>query len=47
MYLYYGPKKYIDKIVTSFKHMFNTEAMPIHSSLVEGDHLELNTSEFY
>ena len=43
---YYGPRRYIDKMVSSFKQMFNNEVTPSSSSLVERDHLELDTSEF-
>ena len=44
--LHYEPKQYINKLVTSFKQMFNSEATPSSSPLVEGDHLELDTSEY-
>ena len=45
--LYYGPRQYIKKLVTSFKQIFNSEATPSSLPLVEGDHLELDTSEYY
>ena len=43
---YYGPKQYIKKLVSSFKQMFNSEATPSSLPLVEGDHPELDTSEY-
>ena len=44
--LYYGPKQYIEKLVTSFKHMFNSKATPSSLPLVERDHPELDMSEY-
>ena len=44
--LYYGPKWYVEKMVTSFKQMFNNEAIPSSLPLVEKDYPKLDTSEF-
>ena len=44
--LYYGPRQYIKKLVTSFKQMFNSEVTPSSLPLVEGDHLELDISDY-
>ena len=44
--LYYGPKWYIKKMVTSFKQMFNNEETLCSLPLVERDHQKLDMSEY-
>ena len=45
--LYYEPRRYVNKMVFSFKQMFNNKATPSSSPLVEGDYPELDISEFF
>ena len=45
--LYFSPKKYIEKMISSFETMFgHRPSNKIHSSFKKGDHSELDTSEF-
>ena len=43
--LCYAPKKYIEKILDNYRHLFGTWPKEVTSPLVDGDHPELDESE--
>ena len=43
--LCFAPKKYIDKILDAYKHMFGENPKPVTTPLEKGDHPELDTGD--
>ena len=44
--LYYGPRRYIDKILDTYKRNFGTEPHNKNSPMVQNDHPEIDDSDF-